>query len=437
MQCPFAYALTRPLYVYSEDGTHTHSDKLRGLLKYSPLRAATTTEPRCLFVFRDEDRDHANRLYLALRNGIAKFPGCKQLAGVSIEKSLVEPLRVVAGSGEDLGRAFYNAVLKRLGQGDLPDFAFIIYSKEPDPSAGDPYPGAKAALATYGVPSQYVSWQTLDSPQLFRYAVSNVALNVFVKLGGVPWSVFLETETPSLVVGIGRVCTGTGAERRRLTGFATCTLSNGIYLNTSFFPPVDNEIAFLESLRNGLSGALSAVLQQSTEVRKVTVHVSQKERRDVILTIRDTVGAYERQAQIPIPYEIVRLTEDSDFRVLDLNDSGWVSEEGTVVALARGHGLLVTEGRREKDVWRGRRPVTLELRREFASVKGLEFRETIRDAFTLSSVNWRGFNAVTQPMTLQYARLLTQLVEKMARIDPDIGAKLVEQTALNSVPWFI
>jgi hypothetical protein len=225
--------------------------------------------------------------------------------------------------------------------------------------------------------------------------------------------------------------------QRRLAGFATCVLSNGVYLNTSFFPPAETEAGFLDSLKQGLNATLGTVLGEGQEVSRVTVHVSQLESRDVIHTIRDTVSSYKRDAQLPIPYEIVRLTEDSDFSVLDMANPGLVSEEGTVVALRRNHGLLVTEGRRERDVWRGRRPVTLELRREFPPQHGLDFRETIQDAFCLSSVNWRGFNAVTQPITLQYAKLLTSLVEKMGRIDPAIGVKLRDQPALNAVPWFI
>ncbi len=439
MSFPHTYHLKRPLYAFSADGSRTHRDKHRGLLTFSPLQPATTPEPRCLFIFTEDDSDHANRLYLALRNGIARFPGCKRLVGISLEKLNVEPVRVAVSLDKPLGASFYRAVLDRLEKdGSRPDFAFVIYSKEISSLKDDPYPGAKAALASHGIASQYVSWELLNSEQQFRYAISNLALSFFVKLGGIPWSIALQKREPTLVFGIGHSRTVTPAGVVKLTGFATCVLSNGVYMRTAFFPPATSEDEFLEALRSGLRAALASALKDRTSgLERVTFHVSQFERREVIRTIAETVQEFEQKQGLVIPFELVRLNEDSDFTVIDLSHPGYVSEEGTIVALGAKHALIVTEGRRETDVWRGRKPVTLELKREYASAPQPSLRQTIEDALFLSSVNWRGFNAVTQPITLQYARLLTNLVGKMALCDPSIGTILQTQHSLNAVPWFI
>jgi argonaute-like protein len=436
---PHSYRLRRPRYCYSEAGDRTHEDKLRGLLTHAPLRPARVTEPRCLFVFLDEDRDHANQLYLALRNGIAQFPGCKRLTGISLERDRVESLRIDGGDGNDLPKRFADAIGHRLASASaLPDLALVIYTKQPDPDK-DPYPAAKAILTRFGVPSQYISWELLDAEQQFRYAVSNLALNIFVKLGGVPWSVSLKRERPTLVLGIGRAVTKdptTQATRRRI-GFATCVLSNGVYLNTSFFPPADTHHDFLVTLRSGLAEALEQQGSELGRAERLTIHVSQFEKRDVIRVVRETVTEHESVKGLVLPFEIVRLSDKSDFAVFDTSDEGYIAEEGTVVALGQAHALLVTEGRREKAVWRGRKPVTLEIHREESSMPGLSMRDTIEDAFALSSVNWRGFNAVTQPVTLQYAQLLAHQIEKMARSEPDIASILQGQKGLNTVPWFV
>ena len=83
---PYMHYLSPPSYVYSNG---EGQDKLRGLLRYAPLRPASTSEPKCLFIFKEEDRDHANQLYLSLRNGVANFPGCKRLTGISLEKKVL------------------------------------------------------------------------------------------------------------------------------------------------------------------------------------------------------------------------------------------------------------------------------------------------------------------------------------------------------------
>lgn len=439
MEFPFSFQLQRPRYAFSEDATRTHVDRHRGLLTYAPLREAPITEPNILFIFVEEDRDHGNQLYLALRNGIAKFPGCKQLIGVHLEKNNVEPVRVSPHEREHIGQAFYRTIIERLERDSKPDFAFIIHSKQPRSFLDDPYPAAKAALARYGVPSQYVSWELLNSSQQFRFAISNVALNFFVKLGGLPWSVSLQRREPTLVFGIGRATIQNPENRSasKLAGFATCVLSNGVYVNTSFFPPVETEKELHATLAAGVSEALQTVLKDNSTIKKITLHVSRFEKKEVPQVLARAIAEYEREQSIPIPFDIVRLTENSDFAVLDLDDPGYVSTEGTVIGLGRRHALLVTEGRRERDVWRGRKPVNLELQREYASNPGLSMKECVEDAFFLSSVNWRGFNAMNQPITLLYARWLAELIGKMSIVDPDIGVVLQEQSKLHSVPWFI
>lgn len=438
MTYPHTYRLQRPKYQYSDRISDRHQDKLRGLLQFGPYRNSRTRDPVCLFVFKDGDREHANNLYLTLRNGVAKYPGLKTLVGIAMEKDRVAPA-IVGDSEGSLGPAFVQAIESAVtADTRLPDFAFVIYSKEPASGESDPYPWAKAALTRLGIPSQYVSWELLDSEAQFRYAISNVALNMLVKLGGVPWTVAIKRDPPDLNVGIGRAEVPVGnSARRRLVGFAVCTLANGVYVNTSFFPPAEDYQQFLIHLRLGLRNALGEILQVNQRIGRITVHVSQFEKRSTVREIERALMDYEPIGGSVLPFELVRLVGDSDFQVLDLAEPGYVSEEGTVVMLSPEHALLVTEGRREKAVWRGRKPVTLEVRRQFASSPGLAFATTVAEAFSLSSVNWRGFNAVTQPVTLQYAELLARQVAKMASVDSDIPAAIQRQPNLHAVPWFI
>src|ERR1035437_8263911 len=94
MQFPSIRQISRPVYVFSEDGANTHIDKFRGMLSFSPLHAARTPNPHYLFIFSEDDRDYANQLYFALRNGIASFPGSDQFVGISISKDRLEALRI-------------------------------------------------------------------------------------------------------------------------------------------------------------------------------------------------------------------------------------------------------------------------------------------------------------------------------------------------------
>src|SRR5690349_17914567 len=91
---PSSQTLTRPSYVFSDDGLNTHADKFRGILRYKPLRMPKVADPRCLFIFDVADRDDANRLYMALQNGIGSFPGIRQFIGVNVDRTKLEALRL-------------------------------------------------------------------------------------------------------------------------------------------------------------------------------------------------------------------------------------------------------------------------------------------------------------------------------------------------------
>lgn len=441
MDFPNSYIIRRPVYCYSTDCSRRLADKHRGLLQYGPLQPAKISTPRFLFIFPEQEREIANHLFLSLKNGVHRFPGTKSVIGLSVEKDSVEPLRIPR-SGYDTDLKLFKLITDRLERDERPDFAFILHDKQPNPLIDDPYPSAKAACLRYGIPSQFISLELLRNTSQFQFAISNIALSVFVKLGGIPWSVSLKRAKPTLVFGIGKaeIQTKSTERKRRLIGYATCVLSNGLYLKTTFFPPAESYDQFITSLKQGLASALTQMLSRENDyggVDKVSIHISQLEKEDTVRAVRETVETFKSNSLGDIPIEVVKVTDDSDFSVLDLNDSGYVSEEGSVISLGQDHALLVTEGRKEKSVWRGRKPVTLELRRTYKSTTSLNMRETIEDAFWLSSVNWRGFNATTQPVSLQYAKLLADQIAKTMVVEPDICKYIEQHPALSDVPWFI
>ncbi len=440
MNYPFFYSLPRPEFEYSSstENPKPHSDRRRGLLKYGPLRPAKISAPNILFVFQESDRDFGNQLFIALKNGIARFPGLKRLTNISITADQVEPLRVSDANEETCGEAFATALEKRLSKGNLPDFAFVINTRQPNPLFKDPYQTSKVILIRHGIPSQYISWELLGMVNLFEFAVSNIALNMLVKLGGIPWSVESRNLEPSIILGIGtkRIQYESG-KKVNWVGFCTNVLSNGIFMDSGFFPPSDQYQVFLQNLETGVKALLSKLLKTNRTIRKVTLLVSHFEKEGTFRTLRKVLTDFETTQKTLIPLELLRLTPNSEFNVYDLGDPGYVSREGTVVALSGGHSLLVAEGRTEIAAWRGRKPTTLEIHREFSTSRDLSFRESIEDAFNLAATNWRGFNAITQPISIQFSKLLADRVAALYQVDSEILSSLKNNPRLAQTPWFI
>jgi hypothetical protein len=123
--------------------------------------------------------------------------------------------------------------------------------------------------------------------------------------------------------------------------------------------------------------------------------------------------------------------------VMDLSDIGYVAEEGTVVQLSRQHALLVMEGRIEKAPWKGRKPVTLEVHREYASNPSMPLDDSLHDLFYLGFVNWRGFGTKTKPATLAYAKLLSDRMADITAVAPEVADSLQSHGSSGSRLWFL
>jgi hypothetical protein len=427
------------VYVFSEDGANTHVDKLRGLLRYGPLRAATTAEPIYLFIFCQPDRDFANQLYFALRNGIASFPGSHQFVGLPISLERLDPLRLPPDAYQpSRERQLFETVCAHLEKSPTkPDFAYVIGDSGWKYQRPSPYGAIKAALLRGGIPSQMVTKQLLRAESQFRYAIPNIALSVLAKLGGVPWLVRRVGEPPALVIGLGTtaVMDSHGKPHQRLLGYAICMLSTGLFLDLDFFGVASSYEDFIPRLTDGLSATLDRLQQIHTKISRVSLHVSHFERHETIKAIGAVLDG--RKTSQPTPFEVLRLNHDSSFMVMDIDDPGYVADEGTVVQLGSRHSLIVMEGRHEKAPWKGRKPVSLEVQREYASNPSLPLADSLRDLFHLGFVNWRGFGTKTKPATLAYAKLLSDRMADITAVAPEVAEELRDNTPCGTSLWFL
>lgn len=439
MQFPSVRQIRRPVYVFSDDGANTHVDKLRGLLRYSPLRPARTPEPHYLFIFCQNDRDYGNKLYFTLRNGVASFPGSHQFVGLPISTEKLDSLRLppeMYQPGRE--RELYEAVCSHLNNAtQKPDLAYIIGDTGWKYQRPSPYGAIKAALLRSGIPSQMVTKQLMQSESQFRYAIPNIALSVLAKLGGVPWLVKRSGEVPALVIGVGttEVAALQGKARQRILGYAICMLSTGLFLDLDFFGVASSHDEFIPRLTDGLGATLDRLQKTYTEISRVSLHVPHFERHETIHAIGSLLD--KRKTSQPTPFEVLRLNHDSSFMVMDVDDGGYVAEEGTVVQLGSRHSLIVMEGRHEKAPWKGRKPVTLEVQREYASNPSLPLADSLRDLFHLGFVNWRGFGTKTKPATLAYAKLLSDRMADITAVAPEVAEELRSNVTFQTSLWFL
>ena len=261
---------TYPHYTHLEATEHLFADGFRstsalaGLKAHGPLaQGDCPAKPRVLFVFAEEFKDHANRLFLALKNGIGPFRGVEQWFRFSLATDRVLRVKSFSVAGlptKDAASRYAEAIEEFLESGERVDLAFVLHPKTDIEDAHSPYYYSKFPLLSANIPAQSVTTELLDTRDLFQWSAGNIALQAFSKMGGIPWAIATGMSEDSLIVGINRatiVDRGTG-EVARWWGFATVFSTTGsIRAQPCFHPPK----RVLNTLRH--SGKLSPRVWQA------------------------------------------------------------------------------------------------------------------------------------------------------------------------------
>lgn len=405
----------------------------RGLRQHGPYDASELDlgDGSLLFVFPASEQPLARSLAQALLTGAGNYPGFAKLFRTDVQmgdalKQLSVP---VANSGlASLADRYREAILQWNAQSRPrePSLAVVLVPGSDRADTRTPYYEAKAAFANLGIPTQMVRTELLSDPRQFGWAVANIALAMFAKLGGTPWAVTAPANDDDLIVGVGRADVGRGDERRRFFGYAVTFVANGIYRSTHSIVPTADEDQYGERMLAAIENALRADLDQPPS--RLVIHLSKKAGRREI----DAAEAAIASVGLSVPVAYLRLDDSSLHDLADVDDATYAPPKGIVAKLGPRRALLQAEELGNTGPPDG--PLLIDLDRR-STVAESEFDELVAQVFCLAHANWRGFNARSRPATLVYGEQLASLVGHLQDVstwNPDLV-----RPELRSRPWFL
>lgn len=410
--------------------TRSGTDPYRGVAAYGPYdnSAVRVGDGSLLFVFPEVMRDRARDLFRAVVRGVGNYRGFENMFGVPVdEHRCVQPLPVDADLRDlPAAAAAYRREIERWGVGHTAELALVVVPQSGAWEVERPYYEAKAALADLGVPSQMVTAELVADEKQFPWAVANIALAAFAKLGGVPWTVEAPPGDDDLVLGVGRREVGPEGERRPVFGYAVAFVSNGMYRHTWSVTPTADEDEYADRLRAAVASALSA--DADTPPRRVVVHLASRTGRTEITAVERALG----DAGVDVPVALLRLDDTSMWDVADTGQDTFAAAKGTVVALGARRALLLSDGLGATGAPDG--PILVEMNGR-STVEPEALEGLVAQAFRLAHANWRGFNARSKPATLVYGEQLAKLVGHMADVRSWNPSRI--PVHLADRPWFL
>jgi argonaute-like protein implicated in RNA metabolism and viral defense len=283
-------------------------------------------------------------------------------------------------------------------------------------------------LLEAGIISQNVTFELIDNASQFEWAAANIALNIFVKLGGVPWVTNVQTPTEYVVIGMGRAeaCEPITRIRTRFTAFTTCFRENGVYEFTTIGQTCHTRAEYLNELRRTTLLSLRSAIQRNRELRGVVLHFPKDFAREEERVVAEAVKEFSGEK--PLLYQTLKVSEEDRFFAFDDSQQG-ILPRGTCIRLGSNEYMLYTEGADEKAAWTNRVPTAIRIKHFNAQDEGSS-TELISQIFDLSLVNFRGFKAKAFPISIYYSGLIADILRRGTKID-------TASEAMVSKMWFL
>jgi hypothetical protein len=413
--------------------TRADARAYQGLRTHGPFdRSRVQLDDGALvFVFPEAHKDLAHRLAQAWLRGVGSFPGFQQMFRVPVATG--DALKAL-GIDTDLSdpvtaaRAYRDGIAAWAAQARQRDplLALVLVPHSEPWETERPYYEAKAAFANLGIPSQMITTELIADEDRFQWAVADIALASFAKLGGIPWTVEAPAGDDDLIIGVGRREVGPEDDRRRIFGYAVTFVSNGIYRQTWSFTPAADQDTYLERLGQAITAALQSDLDE--QPRRLVIHLSSKTGREEIAVVQQAMS----RAGVTLPVAFLRLDDSTLWDAADTDEETWTPAKGLVTRLGPRRALLHAEELGATGPPDGPLLIALDDR---STVGASEFDGLIAQVFRLAHANWRGFNARSKPATLVYGEQLAGLVGHLA--DVEAWNPELLRSDLRNRPWFL
>lgn len=290
------------------------------------------------------------------------------------------------------------------------------------------YREGKSILLGNGIPCQFITSDKLLSTNQRPWILSNIALATYAKVGGTPWVVADPSGKRELVMGVSRA---QDEDQNYIVGFVTLFNQDGDFLLLHSKTPVVSWNAYVEGLEELIVDGYQDYEENFGIPESLIIHFHKRPGKQEI----DAVNRALTHLGQSIPYAMIHLNEFSLFRLFDTTHSSHVPESGLSVSLSRYRALLLLDGRENDkrnrmgvpNVW----DISMDKR---STMPPEEFPRLVHQIHRFAKVNWRGLNARSLPVTINYSKLLChQVVE----IGSKSWANVINNVKLREKAWFL
>jgi len=399
-----------------------------GIQKYGPV-GGVPDDSHLYFIYKRQDHALAQDLFAALRGDtFSTFQGMEKTFGLEMSKDNVSGSTISDFTQEEILRVS-NEIKNGFPIRNVIPIVLTPFGNHDDPKVNSSYWNLKHAFLNKQLPLQVVHTKTLDNRNTFKWAIAGIGLQIFAKLGGVPWKVKPELGD-CLIVGIGQSHQIKENQTVRFFAYAVLTDSNGIFEKVQILGDNSDEEDYKNSFGNNLRRIFN---QYSSKYSNFVVHSTFKIKKEELNIVAEVLS--EQKAQIQNgEFVSMKFNSDNRFFGFSINHNSLVPFESSLIRLSKSEYLVWFEGLQ----YGGRlppktisNPVHVKFLFPYDELSNDRKKKLLQDAINLSGANWRGFNAKSLPVSVYYAQLIAKYLKEFNRLN-------LEKVDVNILkPWFL
>lgn len=453
--------LKTPTFIFDHAATKTDNGSPdRGLTNYGPYDSITfdIKSPNILCICNKNNRGLFTNFLSGLRDGLPQSKYFQK--GLQRKYDLQDVFFNVKEIQEFTVDEYHNAI--RSEDESKPHLAIIeipaAFKRYDD--RNNPYYTIKAKLLSLEIPVQYVTTEIIRNHN--QYILNALALQIYAKLGGVPWVLPSQRSVDrEIVIGIGhswlRKNQYAGAEQNRVVGITTFLSSDGQYLLADKVKDVAFENYFaelLKSLKNSIQRLSTEQGWADGETVRLIFHIF----KPIKNTEFDVISQLVREInQYKIKFAFVTISQKHPNMLFDIQQPGvqkygnngtigaYIPNRGSNIFLDSETCIVQMLGANElKTAKQGMsKPIQIKIRTPQGNYdkNGLndlifhDLRYITQQIFSFTYLSWRSFLPGEEPATMKYSNLISRLLGKMRSVPGWDADKL--SYGLKRKKWFL
>ncbi|MCC6462420.1 MAG: hypothetical protein IT260_18275 [Saprospiraceae bacterium] len=323
----------------------------------------------------------------------------------------------------DINEHEVNNLIIKIQGNSKPNSIVVVLKNNPE-DENEMYYMVKHKFCSINIPVQFINYDTLKN----KYAVRDFSLQIFSKIGGVPWIIKPNAGT-TLIIGLAqsnRFKLLNGEKKLdRYYAYSVLLESTGLYQSISVISENATKESYLAKLRSRVEEVLK---NESSKYSRVAIHAPFKITDDEIKKVKESV----ENINPSIEFVLMRINMENKYFGYNKSLNNLTPYEGSYAKIGKNKHLLWAEGVRITDSKSKKRysgPIFIEFM--YQSNNTLDQVSFIQELLSLSGMNWRAYNSKSVPISVQYCNLVTDFVRSFK----EKGYSELKASSLK--PWFL